>query len=118
MKYEYNRPKYIRLKRLINIRIAKAFRTKSSEALCILAGTTPVIFKIEEVVKQYNIRKAKGSQKHLIDRELELNNWPHPAEDVKIIQVIEHQDKTIQAFKDGSKNEHGVGSGVAIFFGK
>jgi hypothetical protein len=41
MKYEHNRHKYIRVLRLLNIKIAKAFRTTSSEALCILAGTTP-----------------------------------------------------------------------------
>jgi hypothetical protein len=34
------------------VRIAKAFRTTSSEALCILAGTTPIIIKTEEAVKQ------------------------------------------------------------------
>ena len=105
------------MQRLINIRIVKAFRTTSSEALCILAVTTPVI-KIEEVVKQYNIRRAKGSQPQLIDRELKLKNWPHRAYTVKIIEVNEHQDQTIQAYTDGSKNEHSVGSGVAIFVGK
>ena len=45
MKYEYNRLKYIRVQRLINIKIAKAFCTTSSEALCILAGTTPIILR-------------------------------------------------------------------------
>ena len=77
MKYEYNRLKYIRVQRLMNIRMAKAFRTTSSEALCILAGMTPIITKTEEAVKQYNIRKGKGSQTHLIKREVELKNWPH-----------------------------------------
>ena len=33
MKYEHNRQKYIRVQRLINIRMAKAYRTTSSEAL-------------------------------------------------------------------------------------
>jgi len=46
------------VQRLVNIGTDKAFRT-SSEALCILAGTTPIIIKTEEVVKQYNIRKRK-----------------------------------------------------------
>jgi hypothetical protein len=102
----------------MNIRIAKAFRTLSSKALCILAGITSFIIKTEEVVKQYNIRKGNGSQTQLIDRELELKNWPHPAEAVKIIEVNEYQDQTIQAYTDGSKNEHRVGSGVAVFVGK
>jgi len=51
MKYKYNRLKYIRVQRLINIKIAKAFRTTSSEALCILSGTTPIILRTEEAVR-------------------------------------------------------------------
>jgi len=62
MKYEYNRLKYIRVQRLMNIRMAKAFRTTSSEALCILAVMTPIIIKKEEAVKQYNIRKGKETK--------------------------------------------------------
>ena len=58
-KFDYNKLKYIRAQRLLNIQIAKAFRT-SSEALCILAGTTPIIIKTKELVKQY--KKSKGSQ--------------------------------------------------------
>jgi hypothetical protein len=38
MKYEHNRQKYIRVQRLINIRMAKAYRITSSEALCMLTG--------------------------------------------------------------------------------
>jgi len=45
-KFDYNKLKYIRVQRLMNIRIPKAFRTTSSEALCILAGTTPIIIII------------------------------------------------------------------------
>jgi len=62
MKYEYNRLQYIRVQRLTNIRMAKAFGTTSREALCTLTGMTPIIIKTEEGVKQYNIRKGKGSQ--------------------------------------------------------
>ena len=102
----------------MNIKIAKAFHTMSSEALCILAGTPPIIIKTEEVVKQYNVRNGKGSLTQLIDRELELKNWPHPADAVKITEVNEYQNQAIQAYTDGSKNEHGVGSGVAVLVGK
>jgi hypothetical protein len=35
--YDFNRRKYIRIQRMINILIAKAFRTTSNEALCILS---------------------------------------------------------------------------------
>jgi len=42
----------------MNIRIAKAIR-KSSEALCILVVTTPIIIKTEDVVKQYKKRERQ-----------------------------------------------------------
>jgi len=61
LKYAYNRLKYIRVQRLMNMCVAKAFRTTPNEALCIVTGMTPIIIKIEEAVKQYNIRKGKGS---------------------------------------------------------
>jgi hypothetical protein len=115
--YAQNRLKYIRVQRLINIRMAKAFRT-SSEALCIVTGTTPIIMKNGVAVKQYNIIKWKGSQTLLIDREVELKNWPHPEDVVKIIEGNGCRYKTIQKYTDGSKNDHGVGSGLAIFVGK
>jgi len=59
MKYENNRQKYIRVQRLINIRMAKAYRTKSSEAFCILTRMTPINIELEEVVKRYNINKKR-----------------------------------------------------------
>ena len=37
---------------------------------------------------------------------------------VKIIEDNGYKEQTIQIYTDGSKKEHGVGSGVAIFFGK
>ena len=79
---------------------------------------TPIIIKTEEAVKQYNIRKWKWNQTHPIDREVELKNWPHPADAVKIKEGKEYKEQTIQVYTDGSKNEHGVESGVAIFVGK
>jgi ribonuclease HI len=116
--FKYIKLKYIRVLRLMNIKITKQFRTTSSQTLCILAGTIPINIKAKEVVKQYNIRKGIGSQTQPFERELELKNWTHPAYAVKIIEAKGYQDQTIQAYTDGSKNEHGVGSGVTIFIGK
>ena len=67
----------------MNIKIAKPFRTTSSEALCVLAGTTPIIIRTEEAVKQYFLRKLKGTQS--IDMVVEPKNWPHPAEVARVI---------------------------------
>ena len=46
-RFGYNRLKYIRVQRLMNIKIAKAFRTTSSEALCILVGTTLSLLELK-----------------------------------------------------------------------
>jgi hypothetical protein len=56
---ESYKAKLIRVKRLINIKIAKAYRTVSHEALCILTGMTPINIKIEEASQLYNQRKHK-----------------------------------------------------------
>ena len=45
--------KLLRLQRLINIRIAKAYRTVSNEALCVLTALIPINIKIEETAKYY-----------------------------------------------------------------
>jgi ribonuclease HI len=49
---------------------------------------------------------------------VELTSLPHPADVVKIIEDNGYKEQTIQIYTDGSKNEHGVGSGMAIFVGK
>ena len=43
--------KLVRIQRLINIRIAKAYRTVSNDVLCIITGLMPINIKIEEVTK-------------------------------------------------------------------
>jgi ribonuclease HI len=115
MKYEHNRRKYIRVQGLINIRMAKADRTTSSEALCILTGNTPIIIKIEEAVKLYNIKKRMVSPTLVLDMDVEFQYWPHPADAVTITEVAGNEKASVHT--DGSKHEHGVGSGPAIFMG-
>ena len=46
MKNEYNRQNYVRVQRLINLKMARAYRTTSSETLCILTEMTPIILTI------------------------------------------------------------------------
>jgi len=114
MKHEYSRRKYIRIQRMINILTAKAFRTTSNEALCILTGLTPIIIKTEEVVRLYNARKIRGSQPQEIDYVVEYKKWPHPADGAIIIEDEDTKDPTVLAYTDGSKSELGVGSGTVI----
>jgi len=104
--------KLIRIQRLINLRIAKAYRTVSNEALCVINGIIPINIKIEETGKIYEITKGIGTQ---YDREMEMENWNHPATNVKIIEGYEDSSHPIQAFTDGSKNDLRVGAGITIF---
>ena len=50
-----------------------------------------------------------------MDHEAEPKDWTHPADSVKINEQNEGNEHTIQIFTDGSKNEHGVGLGTAIY---
>jgi hypothetical protein len=54
----------------------------------------------------------RKSQVHAIDHEVQPKDWPHPVDSVTITERDEH---TIKIFTDGSKSEHGVGAGIAIF---
>jgi len=104
--------KIIRIQRLINARIAKAYCTVSNEALCVITGLMPINIKIAETDKFYEITKRKGSQ---YDKEMEVKNWTHPAKFVNIIEEHEERTHSIHAHTYGSKNDVGVGSGIAIF---
>jgi len=115
LRYEFNRRKYIRVQRLMNLLIAKAYRTTSSEALCILAGTTPIIIKAEEGATRYDVWKGHRANTQKIDREVELNQWPHAADFVNITETNRCDDQMIRMYTDSSKGERGVRAGVVIF---
>ena len=46
---------YNRMQRLINIKIAKAYRTTSNEALCTPTGLTPAVIQAEEEANIFNL---------------------------------------------------------------
>ena len=104
--------KLIRIQRLINLRIAKAYRTVPTEALCVINGIIEINIKIKETGKFYEITKWTGTQ---YDREMEMENWNHPATHFKTVEGYEDSSHPIQAYTDGSKNDLGVGAGIAIF---
>jgi len=99
----------------MNLLIAKAYRTTSSEALCILAGTAPIIIRAEEAAKHYDIWKGHRANIQKIDREVELNQWPHPADFVNVTETNGCDNQMIRIYTDGSKGERGVGARVVIF---
>jgi ribonuclease HI len=110
---KFNKILYSRAQRIMNIKIEKANQTTSIEALCILTGTTPIEIKAEESTNLY--RLTRDRQNHQLDREVELKDWTHLADTVRISKQSEVKEHTIQIFTDGSKNEHGVRLGTAIY---
>ena len=50
-----HRKKLTRVKRLINIEVAKVYRTVSNDALCKITGLTPIHIKIKETAELYKI---------------------------------------------------------------
>jgi hypothetical protein len=110
---------YIRIQRPISLRIAKAYRTISQEALCILIGLTPINIKAEEVTTLYNITTGRNNQKFQMDKAEKPRNWLHPADIDSIKGIKEDDDEPFwQIYTDGSKSEYRVGSGVTVFKGK
>jgi len=97
--------------------MAKAFRTTSSEALCMLTGMTPILIKLEQETAQYKIKQNSGNSGIELDCDVEIQNWPHPAEVETIHEVEGNEETSIQVYTDGSKQEQGVGSGAVIFKG-
>jgi hypothetical protein len=84
IKKKCNRAKYVREQRLTSLRIAKAYRTVSHEALCILTGLTPININVEEVVTLYNITTGGINHKYHVDKAANPRNWLHPADIVSV----------------------------------
>jgi len=74
---ECNQTVYSGAQRRINIKIEKAFRRTSNEALCTLTGLTPIVIKAKEAAKLYIIKK---SQVHEIDHDIQPKAWHHSAD--------------------------------------
>ena len=109
------RTKLNRVQRLINIRIAKSYRTVSNEALCMITGLTPIDIKIEETSRLFQITKGNIKEKVQFDHDTRTKHWLHRAISFSILEDCKEDDSTIQIYTDGSKNEQGVGAGTAIF---
>jgi hypothetical protein len=73
-----HRIKLTRVQRLINIKIAKAYRTVSNEALCIITGLTPIHIKIQETVELYKIVRGNRYKNLPIDHDKPPDNGSIP----------------------------------------
>ena len=105
----------MRVRRLINIKVAKAYRTVSNDALCILTGLTPIAIKIQETSQFYQLTKGNRGEEVLFDRNMGVKYWQHPAETTNFLMDSNESASLTRIFTDGSKSEQGVGAGIAIF---
>jgi hypothetical protein len=111
MKYKHNTQKYIRVQQIINLKMARTYRTTSSEVLCILTGMFPITLKLEETVTQYTFRDMQQQQAMNLDQDVEYRHWPHLTKAISIEETQSHKEATISSYKAGSKYQEGVGSG-------
>jgi ribonuclease HI len=104
-----------RTQRLINIKTAKAFRTISFEASCMMAGVQPLGIVIEENARMYEIKHNTGWYEHECDTPLPLKEWPHPTRQLNIPETSASILYSTKIYTDGSKIGGKVGAGVAIY---
>ena len=75
----------------------------------------PLIRKIEETIQFYEYIRGSTREKTLVDSDMEVKYWHHPAETITFIMEDNEETSTIRIFTDGSKTEQGVGAGIVIF---
>ena len=69
--------KVTRVQRLINIKIAKAYRAVSKEALCVVTGMTPIHIKIEEAAELYLHTRSSMKDKEQFDNNPYSTAFPY-----------------------------------------
>ena len=106
--------KLITVQRLINIRTAKAYRTASNDALCIITRAIPLHIKIKETAGLYKIVRRYRHNNLKIDHDKLPKEWLHPADGTIATKTDNTQEVStpIDIYTDGSKSEQGVGAGI------
>jgi hypothetical protein len=74
-----HKKKITRVQRLINIKVAKAYRTISNDTLCIITGLTPIHIKLKETAERYKIVSGNRRKNAVIDHDKPPKQWLHPA---------------------------------------
>jgi hypothetical protein len=109
------RKKLTRVQRLINIKIAKAYRTVSNDALCI-TGIIPIHIKVKETAELYKIVRGNRYKNLQIAHDKLPKQWLHPADRTIATDTDNTQEDStpINIYTDGSKSAQGVGAGIVI----
>jgi len=114
LKRKHNVAKLKRVQRLINIKIARAYRTTSHEALCVLTGITPIQMELRSQAKVYYITRGNAQ----IDAPKQYRKWTHTTKAIELKEKCEEREYTVEVYTDGSKSLSGVCSGIAISMNK
>jgi hypothetical protein len=73
-----NLRKLQRAQRLINIKIAKAYRTISFAASCLMAGVPPIGIVIAEKAQLYKRKHCMERSAYECDLPVPVTDWPPP----------------------------------------
>jgi len=82
------------VQRLIYITIAKAYRTVSNEALCIITGLKPIHIKVKETAELYKIVKGNSYMILQIGHDKRHKEWLNPADRAITIDEDNTQEDT------------------------
>ncbi|KAJ4431155.1 hypothetical protein ANN_19750 [Periplaneta americana] len=110
-----NLNKLQRVQGIMNINIAKAHRTLSFEASCVVAGVRPIGISIAESVKIYQATHESNEDPEDYDRPLQVRYWPHPADRIAIGEVKNSFTYAGEIYTDGSKIQEKVGAAAAFY---
>jgi hypothetical protein len=75
----------------------------------------PIAIKILEAIKFHELTRGSTKEEALVDCDMGVKYWHHPAETILYLTEYNSETSTIQIFTDGSKSKQGVGAGIAIF---
>jgi hypothetical protein len=64
--------KLVRVQRLINIKTAKAYRTVSHEALCVVTCMMPIDLKIKQAARIYQLTKGNDKENAQFNKSMEV----------------------------------------------
>jgi hypothetical protein len=107
-----------RVQRLINIKIAKPYRTISYDASCLMADVPPIAIVIAEKAQLYKSKHYMEGAAYEYDMTVPVTDWPHPARRANILDTSDSISYVTEIYTDGSKIGGKFGAGVAIYTDK
>jgi uncharacterized protein YebE (UPF0316 family) len=92
-----------RIQRLIDIKIAKAYRTISFEASYTMARVPPLGIVIEEKARLYKIKQNAERCEYECDIPLPVKERPYPARHLNVTEIRDSAPYSTEIYTDGSK---------------